>query len=620
MSFKLDCTITAGGTLDCVLTSMDGLSIDDPVLCFSMMVPPAILAGGELIEFTGGFGAVKLSGKLGPDSPLTFTLGHQVAAFKVANRAWYPLGVYIRHEDGSTTDVMTEETGVISPLVPARVPSGLGLVPVPQKWSPSGGTLKLDQLQYTNGALGSAEIAAVNALSKRIGQPPLFGAQGTQFDITQDDMPPESYALEIGDEGIMLRAGDPAGMFYGFISLLVLRAVHGGLVPTGLIEDHPRFSWRGQHLDCARHFVQPAQIKRVLDLMSLLKLNRFHWHFADDEAFRLEVECAPEIWQQTAMRGEGQVLPGLFGGGAGPTGGTYSKDTARELIAHAAALHIEVMPEIEVPSHALALTRVRPELRDPDDTGDEQSVQGYLRNTVNPARQETWDFLMPLADEVAALFPFQHVHIGGDELPENTWAGSPQVTALKRQEDLADHVDVQGYTMARLATHLRAAGITPCAWEESALGSNGGIGNDAVIFSWTGQGPVLAAARRGHPVVMCPAQHTYWDMARTSDTADWGANWAANFGLSDTLNWDPVPEDEPSLESAIIGVEGAYWGEFTVRDKDMEAMFAPRILGLSCKGWSERHAVAPLRLKELALGFQSLFSAMNWDVNGHELI
>ena len=619
MTLSLDAEISTTGTILCRLSTA-GPTLTNPVICFSLHVPPDVLSGGTLLEFLGGFGAVKLDGTLSHANPLDFELAHQVRAFKAANRAWLPLGAYIRHEDGTTTPVQTGPSGVIAPEVAHVAPEGLGLVPVPTRWQPAGDRLSISAFDPGNNGSLAEEITAISALAERTGQPAFTVPGSVPLTCQPADMAADAYQLEIRQDAVSLTYGSANAGFHGLVSLLVLRAVHAGKVPCGTITDQPRFDWRGQHLDCARHFYQTDTIERLLDVMALLKLNRFHWHFADDEAFRLEVDCHPDLWQKSAFRGEGQTLPGVFGGSAGPTGGTYSKADAAHIVAHAAALKIDVLPEIEVPAHALAITEIFPHLRDPDDTGTEQSVQGYHRNTVNPALPATWDFLEPLATEVASLFPFAHLHLGGDELPDNTWAGSPLVDQFKREHNLADHVDVQGHTMDRIAGYIREQGIVPCAWEEAALGCQGGIGNDAILFSWTGQGPGLEAARRGYRVVMCPAQHTYWDMARTNDPNDWGANWAANFGLSETLNWDPIPLDEPELAKTIIGVEGAFWGEFTTQDWEMEAMIAPRILGLSVMGWSPRDTCTPKRLRELALGFQAVFGPMNWQVNGNELV
>ena len=321
----------------------------------------------------------------------------------------------------------------------------------------------------------------------------------------------------------------------------------------------------------------------------------------------MQVACLPELWQQTEMRGEGHLIPAIFSG-TSESGGSYSKDDARAVIAHAKTLNIEVMPEIEVPAHAFALAKVYPDTRDPDDTGSERSVQGYTANVVNPAMPKTWDILEALATEVGTLFPFGLLHLGCDELPADTWMGSPLAKALMAKEGLETTQDLQGWTMSRLAQTVVKNGQRPAAWEEAAQGKNGGIGHNAILFSWTGAGPGFAAARAGYDVVMTPAQHVYMDMAHTNDIDDWGADWAGAVKLSDTIAWDVIPTDEPELAKHIIGIQGTFWSEFTTQDAQLWPMLVPRILGIASKGW-QSHNITSADLHSLATDFARVWRA-----------
>ncbi len=612
MSYRLSSVIENGKTLRCEIATTGSETHKNPVLCFSLQAPATILSGGKKIEGLGGFTAVVLDGVLSAAQPITFVLGFEDPYFWVSNRAWHPQGAYLRTAAGPVPVAGTISVGPhLTPPPARRAPdNGLALIPAPTDWQASGGRLTASGFEVS-GAFSDA-VNAVDALCQRRNLPRLTGG-ATALRIVRDDrLPAAGYRLTIAAD-VTLHVGDRAGAFYGLISLTTLRVTDTAL-PCGTITDAPRFGWRGFMLDCVREFYPIAAIKKLLDLMALLKLNRFHWHFADDEAFRLEVETAPDLWQKSGFRGEGQLLPGVFGGRAGPTGGTYAKAEVAELIAYAARLNIDILPEIEVPAHALALTAIRPELRDPDDTGTEHSVQGYHRNVVNPALAQTWDLLEPLSLEVADLFPIGMLHLGGDELPENTWSGSPLADAYKAQHGLQTHQDVQGHLMHRLASHLRSAGITPCAWQEAADGCTGGIGNDAILFSWTGAGPGREAARKGHRVVMCPAQHTYFDMAHSAATDDWGANWAANYALDAAFDWNPIPADAPDIADNIIGVEGTFWSEFTSGAKDYEAMIAPRIFALATKAWSPDGATTLARLRDVITCYPPLMQALDWAV------
>ncbi|MBI1416573.1 MAG: family 20 glycosylhydrolase [Limimaricola sp.] len=578
-----------------------------PVFCASLMAAGEVVEGGWLIHRLAGYLEVRLPA-LEPGRPHRLVLRHLDRSYRPVNRAWLPLGAYLRHDGGC--DALPPLPAGVAPAEWSAPPGpeGLRLVPPPTDWQPAGGTVA------PSGIANSDEpLAAVDRLAHATGLGPFLAADGLPLRLIDDSgQPPEGYVLTIAPEGLTLAAGDRAGAFYGGVSLLMLMHTHPGAVPCGTITDRPRFGWRGQHLDCARHFFAPQTLTRLIDLMALLKLNRFHWHFADDEAFRLEVDCLPELWQKTAFRGEGELVPGVFGGGI-RSGGSYSKATARALIAHAADRCVEILPEIEVPAHGFGLIAALDGLRDPDETGTEVSIQGYPANVVNPAMPRTWGVLNALVDEVGALFPFGHLHLGADELPPATWDGSPAAAALKAREGLGGRDDLQGWLLERLAARVAANGQRPAAWEEAARGANGGIGNNAILFSWTGQAPGIAAARAGYDIVMCPAQHTYLDMAHTGAADDWGAAWAAFIGLEQTISWSPLPPDAPDIAPSVIGVEATFWGEFTTEDNQLWPMLLPRLLGVATKAWDRAETLDGAGLRALSGALRDVLKpAFGW--------
>lgn len=579
-----------------------------PVLCFSLLAAPAVVSGGTLVRRLAGYAEVALP-DLVPGPPHEVVLEHADPRYVPRNRAWLPLGAYLRVgrdclplPPGHDLGLRQAEGPPAPPLAPDRLP----LVPQPAEWRPSGGTLAFAALAPAPGLEGVADLA------QRLGLAPLVADGGVALSVERDaGLGPEGYRLTISPSGLTAVVGGPAGLHHAGITLLTLRETCGGRLPCGTIADRPRFGWRGQHLDCARHFFGVEFILRLLDLMALLKLNRFHWHLADDEAFRLEVATEPLLWQRTAFRGEGELVPGVFGGGI-RAGGSYSRAEVARVLARAKALHIEVMPEIEVPAHSHAMVKAVPGLRDPGDNGEEVSIQGYLDNIVNPAMPATWDLLRPLAREVAGLFPFGLLHLGADEAPPGAWAGSPAVAALKAREGLEGADDVQGWMLAKLAADLGRDGIRVAAWEEAAKGCQGGIGNGALLFSWTGQGPGVEAARRGHDVVMCPAQHAYFDLAHTDDPDDWGAAWAGVVPLERTVAWDPVPKGAEDIAPRVAGVQACFWGEFTTEDAQAEGMIAPRILGIATRGWEPAGLTDGASLRALAGAYAPLFDRIGW--------
>ena len=351
-------------------------TLEDVVFCCSLMAEPDIVSGGQRIHRLGGYGEFALP-DLAAGRTHSFVLRYANPDYSPRNRAWLPLGPYLRHA-GGTIGLSPGPSGAKRWQAPEDTPKpDLALNPKPVSWTASEGALPFVGFAYASDILDR-----VNALAARQSLGVFHAADGTPVHIGHDaSLPAEGYRLTIASDQISLHSADDAGLFYGGISLSTLAITHPRGLPQGELEDAPGFEWRGQHLDCARHFFQLDTIFDLLDAMALQKLNRFHWHFADDEAFRLELPSLPEL-TQTAYRGEGELLPGLFGGGM-RAGGTYTQADARRVIDHAADLFIDVMPEAEFPAHALCLNRAIEGMRDPRDTGLEESVQGYGENTLS---------------------------------------------------------------------------------------------------------------------------------------------------------------------------------------------------------------------------------------------
>ncbi|MBL4807035.1 MAG: family 20 glycosylhydrolase [Rhodobacteraceae bacterium] len=585
---------------------------DDTVLCFSMIAPVQVLSGCKKIRGVAGYTEILVNDNQ------EFSIAFESDDFKIFNKGWLPVNPYIRDKNKAPIDVeikfnMPIEHPTINPVT--NLSKGLRLVPAPQNWQKTQHFLTADGgFQLPLESEHTDALIAVNALAIRNNFGAFLGGTIPCRIEIDPSVAREGYHLDIQPESVTITAATRTGVLYAGISLLTLNENHGGKIPCGKITDSPRFEWRGQQIDCARHFFQPETLMELLDLMALLKLNKFHWHFNDDEAFRLEVTCYPEIWQKTALRGEGQLIPAVFGGQKEPTGGSYSLDFAKSLIARAAELEIDVLPEIEIPAHSYALTRIFPQLRDPADNTEEPSIQGYKANTMNPAMPFMWEFIENLTREIASIFPFAHIHLGCDERPPEAWKNSPKAKALMAEQGLETLDDLQGWTIAKAAKIVRDLGCQPCAWEEAVKGSNGGIGNDAILFSWTGQGPGLAAARAGYRVVMCPAQNLYFDMAISERFEDSGGRWAGTVTLEDTIDWQPVPNDEPELEAHVIGVEGAFWSEFTRHDDFMKPMIAPRILGVSEMGWRMAdNAPTKESINQSATDFANILDKLHWN-------
>ena len=552
-------------------------AISAPVWCFSLIGPAQVVSGGTLVSQTGGYFEVLLP-DLSPDEI------HQViieypADTKGINRAWHPMGSHLRLDNAVFPVACNTPIGVHAKHHPQLPSLAKNQIYPPIQCANFDDAHILKPLR----AHGIAGLAGVKALANRLGIA-MFDSEASSIPVKRilSDIGKAAYQIDISPTCVTIIAEDEIGVHNAGITLLNL-LIHHKNIPIGSIQDAPRFSWRGQHLDCARHCFSKDFILTLLDDMTLLKLNKFHWHFADDEAFRIELDCIPNQ-PDLNIRGHGHMLPAVFGAGA-EAKGTYTKADVAEIVERARELNIDILPEFEIPAHSMGLCRLIPDLRDPKDRGTETSVQGYTQNVMNPAKPETWELIENIVQELSTIFPYDIVHLGGDELPEKAWAGSPLMVGLKKDEGLETSDDILGWTMAKAGNITCNHAHRPAAWEESIRGQNGGIGHDALIFCWTGVEAGVKAAKRGHDVVLCPAQICYFDMAHTAKIDDWGASWANPISVSDILNWDPLANICPKLQDKILGIQGTFWAEFTTRDEDATKMLFPRLTAMASVAW-----------------------------------
>ena len=387
----------------------------------------------------------------------------------------------------------------------------------------------------------------------------------------------ESYALTISSEGILISAGDAAGFFYGAVSLQQCMVAQQATLCCR-ITDAPCFSYRGLLLDCARHFHSTATIMRVLDSMAALKLNRFHWHLTDDEAWRLEIPGYPELTDVGAWRGHGLPLCSQYGSGPDAYGGFYSTEDVRMIVQYAAARHIEVVPEIDIPGHCRAALRSLPSLLvEPSDASVFKSVQHYTDNVLNPALPGTQQFLATVMTEVARLFPSSLVHIGGDEVPEGAWLKSPAYAAMSRKTGLSDPSAIHALMLSNTESMLAALGKGMAVWEEAA--ATQGISAETTVFAWTGSA-TDESLKEGQQVVVCTAPYLYHDLAWSDARNEPGLYWAGTAGLKQCF------EFEPEVTPSVIGIQAQVWSELIATPEALDHRMFPRLLASAETAWS----------------------------------
>jgi len=395
----------------------------------------------------------------------------------------------------------------------------------------------------------------------------------------------EGYMLDVDAHGMTIRARDAAGLFYGAVSAWQLLTPDAGkgavVVPYMHITDWPRFAWRGMMLDSARHFQSPDEVKRLLDVMAQHKLNIFHWHLTDDQGWRLEIRRYPKLTQIGAWR----QPPGE---GAKPYGGYYTQAQVKDIVAYAAARHITVVPEIDMPGHAQAAVASYPDI---GVTGErpvvsiDWGVNPYLFNVDD----HTITFLHNVLDEVMELFPSTYIHVGGDEAIKGQWQASSAVQARMHSLGLKDEKALQSWFIERMGQYLAQHGRRLIGWDEIL---EGGVPPSASVMSWRGTQGAIDAARLGHDVVLSPAPTLYLDNLQSARN-DEPAGRVSIQTLASVYRFEAVPA-ELSAEQAkhVLGAQANLWTEYITAPWQVEHMVFPRVDALAEAAWTpanERH-------------------------------
>jgi hexosaminidase len=454
-----------------------------------------------------------------------------------------------------------------------------------------------------------------NAIRLRV-QPGLAGAGA------------EGYRLVSDARGVTITAAGPAGLFYGVQTLRQMlpadiyraaRVARRWTLPAVTVDDAPRFGWRGSHLDVARHFMPKRFVMQHLELMAQNKLNVFHWHLTDDQGWRIEIKRYPRLTEVGAWRSETQAEPRPGDGpnlryDGQPHGGYYTQDDIREVVAYAAARHITVLPEIEMPGHALAAIAAYPALGNHPERQLAVGREWGVIHTVFNVEDGTIAFLQNVLDEVLGLFPGPYIHVGGDECPKDEWAHSPAALARMRQlglvsagttlADLQNYQDAAGKPADHPALHglqswfigqadawLTRHGRRTIGWDEIL---EGGLAPGATVMSWRGEEGGIKAAGAGHDVVMAPERETYLDYYQ-ADPA--GAGFREPPGarqvttLARVYAYDPAPAGmAPAVARHVLGSQAQLWSEHMPTTAQVEYMAWPRLLAMAEGLWTPRAA------------------------------
>ncbi len=389
--------------------------------------------------------------------------------------------------------------------------------------------------------------------------------------VPQDGMPEEGYKLSVTPQSITLSASTPKGFFYALQTLyqLLPPAVYGTekvknaewSVPAVEIEDAPRFAYRGMMLDVCRHFSPVEYVYKFIDMLAMHKMNTFHWHLTDDQGWRIEIKKYPKLTEIGSKRKETLIdyyyvnYPQIFDGKE--HGGYYTQEQIKDIVDYAASKFITVIPEIEMPGHAIAAIASYPELScTPDSTCDVTGTWGVFEEVFCPS-DTTFEFLEGVMDEVMDLFPSKYIHIGGDECPKTAWIKSEYCQSLIKQLGLKDDVTpnvidgkkhtkeekLQSYFITRMEKYLNSKGRNIIGWDEIL---EGGLAPNATVMSWRGVEGGMNAAKAGHNAIMTPNPYAYLDQYQEEPEIAPVTIGGYNT-LKKTYSYNPVPDDADDL-------------------------------------------------------------------------
>ena len=480
------------------------------------------------------------------------------------------------------------------------------IIPQPENISLLKGQFKLNKGTKIVTNLTGSDFKVLNQYTSEVLKHPLAYAKnpsqqgvfrlickGTAQQAAQamDSVRLQGYELEVTPKGITIQALTPTGLFYGLQTLRQLEK--DGQIACVKVKDAPRFAYRGLMIDCSRHFWSKDEIKKQLDAMAYFKLDRFHWHLTDGGGWRMEVKQYPLLTEETAYRTESDWTKWWNGKnrqyspdprrlvcwkGMNIHGGYYTQDDIKEIVDYAAARHITIIPEIEMPGHSDEVVYAYPEL---SCTG-----KPYTQSDLCVGKEQTYTFMENVLKEVMRLFPSKYIHIGGDEAERRTWKTCPDCQRVMKDYHLKDVAELQSHFTHRIERFLNDNGRKLLGWDEIMEGT---LAPNAAVMSWRGTEAGLTAAKSGHHVVMAPQEFCYLNMYQDDPMTEPKAQ-GGYTRLEKTYNYDPIPAayKGTSLEKYIDGVQGCVWTEFIEKPDHLEYMIYPRLLALAETGWTKQ--------------------------------
>ena len=410
----------------------------------------------------------------------------------------------------------------------------------------------------------------------------------SSLDVPND----EGYSLEVSKDAVKVVAKTTQGLFYGMQSFLQLLPAEiespskvNGIAwqaPAVSIKDAPRFGYRGIMLDPCRHFMPVENVKKYIDVLSLFKINRIHWHLTDDQGWRIEIKKYPKLTEIGSKRIDGEGTE---------YGGYYTQEEIKDIVKYAADHFITVVPELELPGHEMAAIAAYPNLSCKGEPGTPRIIWGVEDIVMCPGKEDMFTFLQDVIDEMVPLFPSEYFHIGGDECPKTSWKNCPlcqkriKAEGLKADGKHSAEEKLQSYVIQRMEKYLETKGKKIIGWDEIL---EGGLAPSATVMSWRGEEGGIAAALMDHTVIMTPGGNGMYLDAYQGDPKIEPVTIGGYTLLEKTYSYNPIPDTLAAMGKGdyILGVQGNTWSEYMYDEAKRDYMIFPRILAVAEIGWT----------------------------------
>jgi hexosaminidase len=401
----------------------------------------------------------------------------------------------------------------------------------------------------------------------------------------------EGYVLDIRPDRIHIRGKSAAAVFYGIQTLLQLtnRTAEDNTltIPAIQINDYPAYAWRGMHLDVCRHFFPVAFIKKMIDVMAMHKLNTFHWHLTDDQGWRIEIKKYPLLtavggWRKETVMGHMSSHPLKFDGKK--YGGFYTQEQIKDVVAYAKSKYITIVPEIEMPGHAMAALAAYPEYSCTGGPFEVFTEWGETKEAFCGGKEKTFEFIEDVLAEVITLFPGNYIHVGGDECAKERWKQCNDCRKRMKDEQLKNEVEMQSYFIERIENYLASKGKKLIGWDEIL---DGGLPERSTVMSWRGTEGGIAASNSGHDVVMTPGKYCYLDHYQGNPETEPLAI-GGYLPLDSVYRYDPSQGLDAAKRKHVLGAQANLWTEYIQDEAQVEYMLVPRLCAMAEVLWSPK--------------------------------